>query len=193
MSLREALHVTQEVAQKIFEGRDEINFDATLNESARLVEKVKLVNKHYERATQALDASRARIRSRIETISTVLQENLKPTRHAAEIRAYLRGLPEEERLGFAMKNVNNAELVGAVVDTSAFLSGLTDKDQEALRLAGEQASDPDRYAEREQARKALEILERAGAAFMAWAMRNHSTEVAALIGQQERRRAVVAG
>jgi len=80
-----------------------------------------------------------------------------------EVRSYLRGLPEEQRMDtvrqLAAKGDNSA--LRAVLTAPAYLTGLDDTLLGHIRDNAMQAADPDRFAKLEACRKAATLAERA--------------------------------
>ncbi len=107
------------------------------------------------KAQNALDTANAAIRGVNLDIENAMKSNLSPDERA-EIRSYIRSLPEKERE--ALLNTADNDVLGAVLTGKPFLSGLSSSGAEMLRDRAEKQQFPELVQRREKLRKAVDLL-----------------------------------
>lgn len=103
--------------------------DPTLNEYAKIHEGEQLRQKSVEKISPMFDRACRLSNVALEAAETRLREAAKPDTHTAaakEIRAHVKSLPREARLGFLQSAARRGdrETVHAIVSTLPYLSGL---------------------------------------------------------------------
>lgn len=85
------------------------------------------------------------LRSESESIRTQINKAFEPTKHAAEIRATIRAMPKDERNRFVLDAINskNIEIISAIKDAPAVLSGIDSDFHGSLITSAEEAAFPD--------------------------------------------------
>ncbi len=112
---------------------------------------IERICKGYDRAKQALATAEAGYLAEIDAAT-----RMTPTAHAAEIRAVVRAMPEQERYSTLLNAMNTGDAVtlAAVLNAPGITSGLTDDQVSNLRAMYQRKAAPDAVASLEAVRKA---------------------------------------
>jgi hypothetical protein len=125
--------------------------------------------KAIEQASARADRAMATLVKQEEFYEGKIDEVLRDLKYGAQIhaeaRGWLRSLPEAERFGRIHEAARSGDLamVAAVLGAPAQLSGLTEEQRTLVREAAARKVDPHLPAQRDAARRAQEIIRRAGA------------------------------
>mgnify|MGYP006275346115 CR=1 FL=1 len=120
-----------------------------------------------QRATQALDRRGESLGRHKAALEERVAAALKPKQAAhvqQEIRAYVRSLPDDQRLDFLGKaaSAGDRDTIGAVLEAPTYLSGLSAESSETIRAKAAQALAGTDYAQAQAVQSALDAVNRAG-------------------------------
>jgi len=88
------------------------------------------LEQEFNRATEVyasrMDSAKQRAKAELEALERKRNEALPESKHATEIRNYVRSLPEEKRTEFIETAINNGDLdtASAVINGPSYLSGI---------------------------------------------------------------------
>lgn len=126
-------------------------------------------NATIERANQRLDHAYGKLQAAETSLDQAITEGLRDLKFGAQVavetRTMLRTMEDgAKRLGMVMGAAQRGDLpmVAAVLTGPAYLSGLTDEQRDLVREAAAHAVVPALKARRDAARKAQELIRRAG-------------------------------
>lgn len=112
-------------------------------------ENQRLLEKAIERAmlanAQRTDRARESAKAEIQRVQSKVESYLRETDRASEIRSYIRGRSEGERADIIARAIEaqDKETIAAVLNAPAYLSGLKEDRQQAIKQQYLQKVDPD--------------------------------------------------
>lgn len=121
-----------------------------------------------DRATQALDRRLATLQRHREGLETRVAEVLRPAAPLPvlqEVRAYVRGLPDGERLTFLTRaaQAGDRDTVGAVLSGPLYLSGIDQKTADVVRATAADKLAPVDWRQLAAVERAIDAVGTAGA------------------------------
>ncbi|GMU47442.1 MAG: hypothetical protein AMXMBFR26_22240 [Porticoccaceae bacterium] len=126
---------------------DKLSADETRTPAARTLELSKAAESVFKRAAAQLDARTDQLRDEIASLAATLAEPLQPKPGDAlggEIRAFLRGLPDDKRVAAVAAAVDSGDTVTAIAALSApgYLVGLSTEMKTALTAEWHRRQNP---------------------------------------------------
>lgn len=167
-----ALTVASQTADAIGTAVRAAAADPTLTEDARRVKIGDYTDAKWQQVTRALDSSRAEIRKALESeereIAKSSQVPAGQEQFATEVRNRLAAMPPEKRQRVIADAIKNGDRLtaGAVLHAPAWLADISESRRDAYRLQWAQTHHADKLARMRALEQAVDVTERAGAAFL---------------------------
>lgn len=132
-------------------------------EAAALIETQGFADKMTTQLAKKFDSATANLTRVIEGLERDLSQPIESRgvgAMSAEIRAYVKGLPDGERMGFIRKAIESGDerTVGAVLGGVPYLSGLTPEMQNVMLRLHHEKSNPRAAKQLRAAKAGLELL-----------------------------------
>ncbi|MEQ1685199.1 MAG: hypothetical protein ABL916_16245 [Burkholderiaceae bacterium] len=168
----DAMGVLHSTLTSIIEARAAVLADGSMPEHARALAVADVADSLSSRATKKADAALATLHKAIAFERNQLDQPVATAvspAMAQELRSYVRGLKDTERLGFLMRcaREGDAETIASVVKAKAFLSGIDQATQASIGQQLNRVLNPDSTRKLAMYEKAAERLTHAGSVFVA--------------------------
>ena len=168
----DAMGVINGTLNSIIEARAAVLADPTMTDAARALAVADAADALSLRATKKADAALSTLNKAIAFERAALDgpvaSAVSPAM-ATELRSYVRGLKDTERLGFLLRAAKDgdAETVAAVTKAKPFLSGIDQATQASISQQLNRVLNPDSTRRLAMYEKAAERLTHAGSVFVA--------------------------
>jgi len=151
----------------VFTAKAASNTDLTLNDAARLIKADDMAQKVLGKLTRGFDAERANLAKGIAHIEAQLASPITvKAAHpvAAEVRAYVKAMPDKDRATFIRDAILNGDEVTAssCLGAPSYLSGIDDKMSQVLLRTYHEHSAPEEAAKLKVMRGAKNLIEQRG-------------------------------
>lgn len=160
----DAFSTIHSALQRLSDAREQVKKDTSKTEANQILVVATEASKLQEAATRKFDAAIKTLTSGIANNDALLSkpiQALADTSISAEVRAYVRNLPDEKRMGFlndALKR-NDVATLSAVLGAQPFLCGLSHEMQAHFTRQFHEKQNPDVAARVKVMRAALNLVE----------------------------------
>lgn len=148
---------------RVHDAREAGKTNPAWTEAAALIETQNFADKMTTQLAKKFDSATANLTRVIEGLERDLSQPIESRgvgAMSAEIRAYVKALPEGERMGFIKKAIEAGDerTVGAVLGGVAYLSGITPEMQNVLLRQHHEKANPRMAKQLRAAKAGLELL-----------------------------------
>lgn len=167
---KNALQTMYEARTKVEHAKQQILHDGSRTEDGQILAIADLSDQTFDRVSKVTSPSENVIGRSLEALEHRMREATRApgsSPMAAEIRAHAKQAGETETMTLVRRAAERGDLdtVGAVLNAPAYLSGITEDTQGALRTAAAKQLAPDDWAQYQALQQARTTLERAIQAF----------------------------
>ena len=165
-SAKAALELSYKSLGAVHSARAKVNANSAWSKEKKILELAEFGEKNMDRILPVFDRTRTNLESGIKSVEQAMSESLSKTTPALaqEIRSHIKTLDRTARAELVQKLFaeKNYDVVTAIIDAPAFLSGITTEERENYKRKLHETTNPELVKRVKVMKSALSIIESRG-------------------------------